>query len=172
MSLRLTPASTVRAPPSANLRGNQNPNRDPDACSDHTQKQMQQMTSAGTSCQHLLRAHLTLPLFTLLSHYAIPHKKSTTHNPTNPITPASTRHQNRGRVGSIMPQECAELGGKSNHPAANLSAVPLISPCAAGSNLRKWQSRDSSVEADSVAPKHCGRQTRGAAPCKTISGSK
>jgi hypothetical protein len=87
---------------------------------------MQQMTSAGTSCQHLLRAHLTLPLFTLLSHHKHLTKKSTTHNPTNPITPASTCHQNRFWVGSIMQQECAELGRMSNHPAASLSAVMLI----------------------------------------------
>jgi hypothetical protein len=73
----------------------------------------------------------------LLSHHKILTKKSTTHNKPNPITPASTCHPNRFWVGSIMPQECAELGGKSNHPAANLSAVPLISPCAAGPNLRK-----------------------------------
>jgi hypothetical protein len=66
---------------------------------------MQQMTCAGTRGQNLLCAHLALPLFTLLSHQNIPHKKSTTHNPANPITPASTRHQNRFCVGSIIAQE-------------------------------------------------------------------
>ena len=77
---------------------------------------MQQMTCAGTSGQNLLFAHLAFALFTLLSHHKILTKKSTTHNKPNPITPASTCHPNRFWVGSIMPQECAELGGKSNHP--------------------------------------------------------
>ena len=106
-SLRLASAlaSTVRATPSANLCGNQNPNRDPDARSDHAQKQMQQMTGARTSGQNLLCTHLAFALFTLLSHHKHPHKKSTTHNTPNPIAPASTFHQNRARVGSIMAQE-------------------------------------------------------------------
>ena len=98
---------------------------------------MQQMTGAGTCGQNLLFAHLAFALFTLLSHHKHLTKKSSTHNTPNPITPASTRHQNLDWVGSIMQQECAETGRMSNHPAANLSAVPLISPCAAGSSRRK-----------------------------------
>ena len=66
---------------------------------------MQQMTGAGTSGQNLLCTHLAFALFTLLSHHKHPHKKSTTHNTPNPITPASMFHQNRFANGSIMPQE-------------------------------------------------------------------
>jgi hypothetical protein len=131
VSLRLTPASAVRAPPSANLRRDQNPNRDPDACSDHAQKQMQQMTCAGASRQNLLCAQFALPLFTLLSHYAIPHKKSTTHNPTNPITPASTFHQKFARVGSIMADRMSGGGenvkSPSRQPFRRAADQPLCS---------------------------------------------
>jgi len=70
------------------------------------------MTGAGTSCEHFLRAHLALPLFTLLSHHKHLTKKSTTHNTPNPITPASTRHQNRFCVGSIMAERMSRGGAK------------------------------------------------------------
>jgi len=106
------PASTVRTSPSANLCGDQNPNRDPDARSDHAQEQMQQMAGAGASGQNLLFAHLALPLFALLSHQNILTKKSTTHNTPNPITPASTCHQNRFVNGSIMAERMS--GGRAN----------------------------------------------------------
>ena len=66
---------------------------------------MQQMTCAGARGQNLLCTQFALPLFTLLSHHKHPHKKSTSHNTPNPITPASMFHQNRARVGSIMAQE-------------------------------------------------------------------
>jgi hypothetical protein len=66
---------------------------------------MQQMTGARASGQNLLCTHLAFALFTLLSHHKHPHKKSTSHNTPNPITPASTFHQKLARVGSIITSE-------------------------------------------------------------------
>ena len=73
---------------------------------------MQQMTGAGTCGQNLLFAHLAFALFTLLSHHKHLTKKSSTHNTPNPITPASTRHQKRLCVGSIMATSMVRQAGK------------------------------------------------------------